>query len=204
MTDYIPNIVEQLDREWRELGAGIRQRKMEQMFMQVLEASSQLTDAERAEALATHDQTDADFIAAIEGLNDAQWAFRPGANRWSIQETAEHIVLVAAMLGSSVEQTLAQGSDPNLVEPEGAYERMRILVLDRSFRGMQAPPPVSPHGHPANDPEHALEIRGDAVVFQRSQSCGAFITFFSHCATGTLSRRGEGPRVGNTLPIMNV
>src|SRR5262245_24907306 len=147
MTDENSKIVERLESEWQELAAGIRQEKLEAMFMKVLEASSQLTDSERAEALALHDETDRDFLAAIEGLTEAQWVFRPGLNRWSIQEAAEHAILVAEWLGSGLEQALSQPPDPALTEPPGLYDKMKIRVLDRSVRGIQAPPPVSPRNH---------------------------------------------------------
>jgi DinB superfamily len=147
MTDETPNILEQLEREWLELGAGIRQQKLEELFMRVVEvAETLLTESERAEAIAIHDQTDRDFIAAIEGLNQAQWTFKPGARRWSIQEIAEHITLVAAMGTAGVEKALAQEFDPNVQEPAGMFEAMKLRVMDRSSRGIQAPEPVSPRG----------------------------------------------------------
>src|ERR1035438_8300365 len=98
MTEPNLNILEQLEGEWRDLCSGIRQETLEELFMQATAAATQtsyaLTDAERAEALAIHDQTEADFLAHIEGLTDAQWTFRPGPDRWSVQEAAEHIVIV--------------------------------------------------------------------------------------------------------------
>jgi len=147
MTDETPNILEQLEREWLELGAGIRQQRLEEMFMRVVEAvEGQLTESERAEALAIHDQTDHDFIAAIEGLNQTQWSFKPGARRWSIQEITEHVVLVIAMGTAGVEKALAEETDPNVQEPAGVFETMKLRVMDRSFRRAQAPDPVSPRG----------------------------------------------------------
>jgi len=147
MTDETPNILEQLEREWLELGAGIRQHKLEEIFMRVVEvADALLTESERGEALAIHDQTDRDFIAAIEGLGPAQWTFRPGARRWSIQQIAEHAVLVATMGTAGVEKALGQEFDPNVQETAGAFEAMKLRVMDRSLRGFQAPDPVSPQG----------------------------------------------------------
>jgi len=147
MTDETPNIAQQLEREWLELGAGIRRQKLEEIFMRVVEvAETLLTESERAEALSIHDQTDRDFIAAIEGLNEAQWTFKPGARRWSIQQIAEHIVLVASLGTAGVEKALCQEFDPNVQEPAGLFDAMKLRVMDRSLRGMQAPEPVSPRG----------------------------------------------------------
>src|SRR5262245_14603771 len=167
MTDENSKIVERLESEWQELAAGIRQEKLEAMFMKVLEASSQLTDSERAEALALHDQTDRDFLAAIEGLTEAQWVFRPGSNRWSIQEITEHAILVAEWLGAEVEQALSQPLNPDLTEPAGLYDAMRFRITDRSFRGVQAPPPVVPRNRWTLDETIARfrEVRGRARAF---------------------------------------
>ena len=86
------------------------------------------------------------FLAAVQGLTQAQWTFKPSPTRWSVQEVAEHVVLVEEMLGGGVAKTLAGEPDPALEEKPGGYEMMRMRVLDRSFRGVQAPDPVSPKG----------------------------------------------------------
>jgi hypothetical protein len=150
MTDPNLNILEQLEREWRDLCRGIREEKMEELFMQVaaatIQASAELTGEERAEALAFHDQTERDFLQSIEGLTEAQWTFRPALDRWSVQETAEHVVLVESMLGLGLAQTLARDPDPALTEQPHAWEAMKLRALDRFYRGFNAPPPAQPHG----------------------------------------------------------
>jgi uncharacterized damage-inducible protein DinB len=149
MTEPNLNILEQLEGEWRDLCSGIRQEKLEELFMQAtataLQTSYTLTDAERAVALAIHDQTEADFLAHIEGLSEAQWTFRPGPNRWTLQETAEHIVLVESVVGPNVQQALTKDPDASLVE-NPPFEMMKFRVMDRSQRGFQSPPPMTPHG----------------------------------------------------------
>jgi uncharacterized damage-inducible protein DinB len=160
MTEPNLNILGQLEGEWRDLCSGIRREKLEELFMQVTAATMQksytLTDMERSEALAIHDQTERDFLASIEGLSQAQWTFRPGPNRWSVQETAEHIVLVEAFLAPALQQTLAQEPDAVLEEKvsdrlgyvnfASSWEAMKVRVLDRSARGIDAPPPMVPKG----------------------------------------------------------
>jgi uncharacterized damage-inducible protein DinB len=149
MTGPSLNILEQLEGEWRDLCSGIRQEKLEELFMQATAATMQLsatlTDAERAEALAIHDQIETDFLASIEGLSEAQWTFRPGPDRWTVQETAEHIVIVESFLGPALQQTLAKDPDPGLVE-NPSFEVMKLRVLDRSQRNFRAPEPMVPHG----------------------------------------------------------
>jgi len=150
-TDLGPNILEQLELEWRGLCAGIRQEKMEDLFMQVTAAAQQtheqqLTEAERAEALAPHDQTEQDFLAAIQGLSEAQWTFKPGPQRWSIQEVAEHVTRVEAFLGGAIAQTMEKDPDPNLEENPAAYAAIKAMVLDRSIRRVATSGPTVPTG----------------------------------------------------------
>jgi hypothetical protein len=173
MTDRDQIVLEQLEREWRDLAADIRRERMEELFMQVSAATSrmsselieaELTDSERAEVLAIHDQTDHDFVTAIESLNEAQWTFRPGPNRWSVQEIAEHIILTASFIEAGVEQSLSQEPNPSLEEKPGSFETMRLRVLDRSLRGAQAPGPLMPSAQWTVDETlgRFKEVRGPA------------------------------------------
>ncbi len=141
-------ILEELAQEWLELGAGIRQDKMEELFMQVTAAAQKayiLTDEERAAALAVHEQLDKDLLASIEGLTDAQWKFKPGPDRWSVQEIVEHVILVETFLGAGVAKTLEGEPDPKL-EAKVPFSAFQMRVLDRSVRGFNPPEPMLPKG----------------------------------------------------------
>jgi hypothetical protein len=149
MTDPNLNILGQLELEWRDLLSGIRQEKLETLFMAtaaVLEHISEITPAERAEALALHDQTEKDLIAAIENLSDAQWRFKPSPDRWSVQEITEHLVLTERFFTNILGDVLSKPADPSLQESAEAWEMMRTRVFDRSVRNFPAPPPMVPQG----------------------------------------------------------
>jgi hypothetical protein len=55
--------------------------------------SGSLTKEERDRAVDYLKQTQKEFLAAIEGLSDAQWKFKSAPDRWSIAEVAEHIAV---------------------------------------------------------------------------------------------------------------
>src|SRR4026207_847142 len=55
--------------------------------------SSTLTKEERDRAIEYLKQTEKDFLAATEGLSDAQWKFKAAPDRWSIAEASEHITV---------------------------------------------------------------------------------------------------------------
>src|SRR6185436_6164496 len=55
--------------------------------------SGTLTPEERKKAIDYLKETQKDFLAALDGVSEAQWKFKAGPDRWSIAETAEHIAV---------------------------------------------------------------------------------------------------------------
>jgi hypothetical protein len=53
-----------------------------------------LSAGERDQALRMLAKSRQGFLKATEGLSPAQWTFKPAPDRWSIQECAEHIVIL--------------------------------------------------------------------------------------------------------------
>jgi hypothetical protein len=122
---------------------------MEDLYMEAATQSApspELTDAERQQALATHDQTDRDYLAAIAGLNDAQWTFHSAPDCWSIQDVVEHVTIVETLVRMRVEKTMAGEPDPQWMEKAGLLSDVtKTRVLDRTNR-VPAPEPVRPSG----------------------------------------------------------
>ncbi len=68
---------------------------------------------ERAHVIKLLKDSQKEYLAAVEGLTDAQWSFKAGPDRWSIGETAEHIMLAEASLFGQVEQAMASPANPD-------------------------------------------------------------------------------------------
>ena len=51
--------------------------------------------------------------AAITGLTNEQWTFKPAPDRWSVGEVVEHIVLADALLFETAIKSLDGRPDPN-------------------------------------------------------------------------------------------
>ena len=85
-------------------------------------------------------------LQVTEGLSEAQFRFKPAADRWSIAENLEHVVIVQErVLGPVREQLkqappLAPGTDSRQIETI-VLER----VPDRSMKA-KAPAPIEPAG----------------------------------------------------------
>ena len=61
-------------------------------------ASGAITTEERESAIKYLKDTQKDFLAAIDGVSDAQWKFKAAPDRWSIAETAEHIAIAEDLI----------------------------------------------------------------------------------------------------------
>ena len=85
-------------------------------------------------------------LEVTEGLTEGQWRFKPAADRWSIAENLEHVVIVQErVLGPVREQLkvappLAPGTDRGQIEAI-VLER----IPDRSLKA-KAPAPIEPCG----------------------------------------------------------
>jgi hypothetical protein len=63
-------------------------------------------------------------LASLEGVSTAQWRFKPGADRWSVAECAEHIVTADQAMSS-----LASGPLLQMAPPPKAVKRSDDAVL---------------------------------------------------------------------------
>lgn len=106
-----------------------------------------LTQGERNRLLSELHATRKQFLDAIEGLNPAQWSFKPAPDRWSIAECAEHIALSEDLLYEMLAGKLMK-SPPQPVDRKQAAkldEQILNRMADRS-RKAQAPGELQPKG----------------------------------------------------------
>jgi hypothetical protein len=110
-------------------------------------ASSTLTKEERDRAIDYLKETQKDFLAATEGLSDAQWKFKAGPDRWSIAETAEHIGITEQTIWKLVSEKMMKSpaTPEKAAEAKGKDEIILTRVPDRS-RKAQAPEQLKPTG----------------------------------------------------------
>ena len=92
-----------------------------------------LEQGERDRAMSHLHATRKVFLDSIAGLSDAQWNFKPAADRWSIAECSEHIAVSDDSLFDLMRQTL---KSPAALEKKSAVKDEFILqvVPDRSVK----------------------------------------------------------------------
>ena len=84
----------------------------------------------------------------IKGLTEAQWSFKPAANRWSVADCVEHLALAEAAIQENVQSSLRAelpaGVEVAALRPKD--EVIRRLATDRTSQKFQAPEVIRPTG----------------------------------------------------------
>jgi hypothetical protein len=105
-----------------------------------------MSDLERKKALDWLRQSRQEFLGAIDGVNEEQWKWKPAPDRWSVGETAEHIVLAEALLFSFVERALHAPANLDWEEHTRGKTELLERVMAQRLGTATAPPPIVPTG----------------------------------------------------------
>ncbi len=109
-------------------------------------ADARMSPEERAKVIQWLEESHKEFLAAIDGVTEQQWKWKPAPERWSVGETAEHVVLAEAAIFGNVKKALAQPVNPKWEEEtKGKTERL-VAVLAPRLGKAQAPEPIVPKG----------------------------------------------------------
>jgi DinB superfamily len=109
-------------------------------------ADSAMTTAERAHAIQLLQDSQKEFLSYVEGLTDEQWNWKSAPERWSVGETAEHIMLAEGLLFSAVQGAVASPVNPDWeTKTKGKTEFIEKVMVDRSHKAT-APEQIVPHG----------------------------------------------------------
>ena len=132
-------------------------------------ADQTLSPAERDHAVAELESSRKAFVEATTGLSEAQWNFKPGPDRWSIAECAEHIgVTETFILQLITEQALKAPAEPEkraLVQ--GKDSSLITMVVDRTAK-FKAPEAIQPTRRWTTSGEitkNVLESRARTIEF---------------------------------------
>jgi DinB superfamily len=131
-------------------------------------ASGSLTKEERDRGVAYLQETEKNFLAAIDGVSDAQWKFKAAPDRWSIAETAEHIATAEDFIWGRVNEMMKAPANPERRgETAGKDQLIYDKVPDRSHKA-QAPEALKPTGKFATREElvkHFKDVRAQEIAF---------------------------------------
>ena len=107
-------------------------------------ADGSMTSAERSYLVEQLESSKKTMLAAIEGLTDAQWNFKPAPDRWSVAQCAEHLILAEDYIFGATQQFLKTPAVPRPENSNAEYDRKFVAqVQDRSHK-FTAPEPITP------------------------------------------------------------
>jgi hypothetical protein len=131
-------------------------------------AAGSLTKEERERAVNYLKETEKNFLAAIDGVSDAQWKFKAAPDRWSIAETAEHIAVAEDLIWGRVNEMMKAPANPQRrAETQGKDKMIYEKIPDRSHKA-KAPEALKPTGKFATREElvkHFKEARAKEIAF---------------------------------------
>jgi hypothetical protein len=112
----------------------------------VFGADARMTPDERSNALKWLAESRAEFLAAIDGVTDEQWKWKPTPDRWSVGEVAEHVVLAEASQFANVQKAIASVPDPAWETKTKGKTETLVAVLAPRMGKAQAAEAIVPKG----------------------------------------------------------
>jgi hypothetical protein len=105
---------------------------------------SEVTGEERDYSLTLLSESHDRLVAAVSGLSEEQWRFKPASDRWSVADLVEHIVVTEAAIHIRVFGGLQKGPPP---DPSARVDDALLVgrVGDRSTK-FSAPERLAPSG----------------------------------------------------------
>jgi len=107
-------------------------------------ADAHMTSEDRTKVLHWLEESHQEFLASIDGVSEEQWKWKPAPERWSVGETAEHIVLAEAMLFENVRKAMSSPTNPAWEEQTKGKTEFIVQVMAPRLGKAQAPEPIVP------------------------------------------------------------
>ncbi|HWE52299.1 MAG TPA: DinB family protein [Bryobacteraceae bacterium] len=125
------------------------------LTLPALAADPRMTDAERAKLIGYLQDSQKQFLSYIEGVSEEQWKWKSAPDRWSVGETAEHIVLAESFLFDMAKKAMDSQPAPDWEAKTASKTALLERALPNRTVKVQAPEPIKP--------EH-LSLNRDQVI----------------------------------------
>ncbi len=133
--------------------------------------------------------SEARLLGLVEGLTPAQWSFREDAERWSIAEIVEHLVVFEGFITAAVTNALRGSAEPEKAALADAKEPLVLGLAgsrDRKLKAREATRPVGRWMDGAELIAEFREARARTIAFAAETDCALREHFFPHIAFGDL------------------
>ncbi len=108
--------------------------------------AGEVTKADRDTLVAHLKKTEAAFLKSIDGVSDAQWAWKAAPDRWSVAETSEHITKSEDLLRGMTEGMMKTPATPEIIAKTKGKEEMILKNIPDRTKKATAPEPLVPKG----------------------------------------------------------
>lgn len=127
-----------------------------------------MTADERAHVIKLLEDSRAEFLAYVRDVTPEEWTWKSAPERWSVGETAEHIVLAESLLFGQVKAALAAPANPDWEKKTaGKTEFIERVMVDRSHKAT-APEAIRPQGLSKDEVIRRFQqVRGETLRFAR-------------------------------------
>ena len=131
----------------------------------------EVTQVEKDRALQYLESTKKNVLEAAKGLSEAQWNFKPAADRWSVAQVMEHIAAAEDFIRDITKEKVmtSPAGEPGR-DVKKTDEAVLMMVPDRTHKA-QAPEPLVPSnrfGSPDGSLKHFVESRAATEDFLKS------------------------------------
>jgi hypothetical protein len=144
---------------------------------------------ERESVLEQLRASEARLLGLLEGLTPAQWSFRESAERWSIAETVEHLVVFEGFITTAVTNALRGPAERDKRAVVGEKEPLVLGLAESRDKKLKAREATRPAGRWSDGAELAAEFRtarAGTIAFAAETECDLRGHFFPHIAFGDL------------------
>jgi hypothetical protein len=105
-----------------------------------------MTSAEKEQLIKYLKDSQTEFVAAVTGLSDAQWKWKPAPERWSVNECAEHIMLAEGLLFAKAEEAIKNPPTPDWETATKGKTEILLQVMAPRLGKAKAPEDIVPSG----------------------------------------------------------
>jgi hypothetical protein len=101
--------------------------------------------------------TENGVFKAVKGLSDAQLKFKPGPDRWSVEECVKHIAITESALWKMTDATIKQAPNPDKRSEIKATDEQVIQKVEDRTTKVKTFDPLKPENTPYKSLDEALD-----------------------------------------------
>jgi hypothetical protein len=142
------------------------------LLFSFISSDTPVSKKERKTAVNLLKDTEKGVMKSIEGLTDAQLAFKPAEDRWSVEGCLKHIAISEQMLGGMVEAALKAPANPEKRTDIKVADDELIKNIENRTQKVKTMDPMKPENTPYQSAADALasfkENREKLISFMSS------------------------------------